>query len=113
MVQVLGLVNTIDYRQVVQTTDAYADRVTNADNFKLLLSAVPARIQPATASTLDLLGKRGLLNHYECYILPDVNCTYGDLVIDTANGNAQYKVVSWKDKADLACALTLLLEKVF
>jgi len=108
-IQVLGLINQIDWRQVSQGTNVYGDRLTNSFPLK---GHYPARIQPATAEILDILGKRGLLNHYVCYVVPDLELSYGDLIVDTSNQNATYKIVSWKSKQDLACALAILLEKL-
>ena len=110
-VDILGLLNQVDWRRVNQTTNVYGDRITDPTTFPLM-GHYPARIQPARAEVLDILGKRGLLNHYEIYVLPDLALSYGDLIIDTLNGNLAYKVVSWDSKQDLACALRIIAELV-
>jgi hypothetical protein len=109
--KIWGYYNTIDWYRISQTTNDYGDRLASLANFTLMAAAVPARIQPATPDVLDILGKRGLLNHYAVWVLPDWDLTYGDILVDTKNGNAQYKVVGWKNKEELAEALLILATK--
>jgi hypothetical protein len=109
-VDVRGLINAVDWKKFIQTTDAYGDRVTDPANFTFG-GHYPARIQPATSADIDLLGKRGISGHFMIYVLPDLDVHYGDLIVDTLHDNATYKVVGWRSKQNLASAFVILGEQ--
>lgn len=108
-VRVLGFFNAVDYRPVVNTVDAYADRIADFTLFPTV-GHYPARIQPASAEILDRMGKRGFLGHYVIYLLNDLNVSFGDIFVDTSNQNAVYKSVAWRGKQTLASAFEVLAE---
>lgn len=108
-VRVGGLYNAVDYRPVVNSTDSYGDRLADWTTFPTY-GHYAARIQPQTAETVDILGKRGFMNHFSIFLLPDLNLNFGDIFVDTANNNTAYKTISWKSKKDLACALEVIAE---
>ncbi len=109
-IRIMGFYNTVDYYRAVSTVDEFADRISLTTSRPPVVSGMAARIQPTTAEILDQFGKRGTLAHFICYVLPDIDLAFGDVLIDTANGNKRYKVASWRSKQNLADALEILVE---